>query len=86
MSERTGNVTYRHYDLDEILVDAERCLKCESEQGCISHCSLGLEIPKTMAAIVHRAFVVRSGAREEQEEKLAERYAREAVEASFSRW
>jgi hypothetical protein len=37
-----------------------------------------------MAAIVHRAFVVRSGVREEQEERLAERYAREAVEASFS--
>jgi hypothetical protein len=39
-----------------------------------------------MAAIAHRAFVVRDGLREELEEAVAEAYAREAVHEYFSYW
>jgi NADPH-dependent glutamate synthase beta subunit-like oxidoreductase len=73
-------------DVDQIMVDAERCLECQQKQVCVSQCALGLEIPAAMAAIAHRAFVVRDGAREELEEAIAEAYAREAVNASFSYW
>ena len=74
------------YDVDQILVDADRCLECQQEQTCVSQCALGLEIPSTMAAIAHRAFVVREGARGELAEGAAEAYAREAINASFAYW
>jgi len=73
-----------YYDIDQIIVDAERCLQCQQKQVCVSQCALGLEIPDAMAAIAHRAFVVRDGAREEMEEAVAEAFAREAVNESFS--
>ncbi len=73
-----------YYDIDRIIVDAERCLQCQQKQVCVSQCALGLEIPDAMAAIAHRAFVVRDGAREEMQEAVAEAFAREAVNESFS--
>jgi NADPH-dependent glutamate synthase beta subunit-like oxidoreductase len=78
--------SYVYYDVDQIVVDAQRCLECQQKQVCVSHCALGLEIPEAMAAIAHRAFVVREGARDEFEEAAAEAYAREAVNESFSHW
>ena len=86
MSEIPRMPSYLYYDVDQIIVDAKRCLECQQEQTCVSQCSLGLEIPKAMAATAHRAFVVREGAREELEEAIAEAYAREAVNESFSYW
>jgi len=82
--EKEKNVSFVYYDIDQIIVDAERCLECQQEQTCVNQCTQGLEIPKAMAAIAHRAFVVREGAREELEEAIAEAYAREAVKDSFS--
>ncbi len=53
---------------------------------CVAQCAQGLEIPQTMKAIAHQAFVVREGAREEMEEVAAEAFARQAVSDSFSYW
>lgn len=86
MSEVSRSGPHYFHDIDQILVDADRCLECQQEQICVSQCALGLEIPQAMAAIAHRAFVVREGAREEMEEALAEAFAREAVNKSFSYW
>jgi len=86
MSERVSQTSYLYYDIDQIIVDAERCLECQQEQACVSQCTRGLEIPKAMAAIAHRAFVVREGVRAELEEAVAAAYAREAVKAAFSYW
>jgi NADPH-dependent glutamate synthase beta subunit-like oxidoreductase len=86
MSEGPRNVSYRFYDIDQVLVDADRCLECQHTQPCVSQCALGLEIPQAMAAIAHRAFVVREGAREELEEDAAAAYARAGVSSSFSDW
>lgn len=86
MRTDTGKATYLYYDVDRIIVDAERCLECQQKNTCVSQCSLGLEIPQAMAAIAHRAFVVREGVREELEEAVAEAYAREAVSEFFSYW
>jgi NADPH-dependent glutamate synthase beta subunit-like oxidoreductase len=83
MSKGPEMVSYRFYDIDQILVDADRCLECQQTQPCVSQCALGLEIPETMAAIAHRAFVVREGVREELEEAAAEAFAREGVDNSF---
>lgn len=84
MSEASRRAALLYYDIDQIIVDAERCLQCQQKQVCVSQCALGLEIPDAMAAIAHRAFVVRDGAREEMEEAVAEAFAREAVNESFS--
>ena len=86
MSEASRRAPFLYDDIDQIIVDAERCLECQQKQVCVSQCALGLEIPGAMAAIAHRAFVVRDGAREELEEAIAEAYAREAVNESFSYW
>jgi NADPH-dependent glutamate synthase beta subunit-like oxidoreductase len=86
MRKDTGKATYLYYDVDRIIVDAERCLECQQKNVCVSQCTLGLEIPQAMAAIAHRAFVVREGVREELEEAVAEAYARDAVNESFSYW
>jgi NADPH-dependent glutamate synthase beta subunit-like oxidoreductase len=86
MSGLRKRASLGYYDLDQIIVDAQRCLKCQQKQVCVNHCALGLEIPKAMAAIAHGAFIVREGAREELEEAAAEAYAREAVNESFSHW
>jgi hypothetical protein len=80
------------YDVDQVIVDAERCLECQHTQTsassveplCIGHCALGLNIPKAMAAIADRAFVVREGVREEMQEAAAAAYARKALNDSFS--
>lgn len=84
MSEASRRAALLYYDIDQIIVDAERCLQCQQKQVCVSQCALGLEIPDAMAAIAHRAFVVRDGAREEMQEAVAEAFAREAVNESFS--
>jgi heterodisulfide reductase subunit C len=76
---------YQTFDIDRVMVDAERCLACQQTQTCVSQCALGLDIPQAMAAIAHRAFVVREGVREELEEAAAEAFARQAVNDSFSR-
>jgi NADPH-dependent glutamate synthase beta subunit-like oxidoreductase len=86
MSGVLKRASFVYTDLDQIIVDAQRCLECQQKQVCVSHCALGLEIPKAMAAIAHGAFIVREGAREELEEAAAEAYAREAVNESFSHW
>jgi NADPH-dependent glutamate synthase beta subunit-like oxidoreductase len=86
MSRVLKQASYVYYDLDQIAVDAERCLECQQKQVCVSQCALGLDVPQAMAAIAHRAFIVREGAREELEEAAAEAYAREAVNESFSHW
>jgi len=86
MSRVLEQASYVHYDVDQIVVDAERCLECQQKQVCVNQCALGLEVPKAMAAIAHRAFVIREGARDEFEEAVAEAYAREAVNESFSHW
>jgi hypothetical protein len=76
--------SYRYHDVDQIIVDAERCLECQQKQVCVSQCALGLDIPEVMTAIAHRAFVVRKGVRDELAEEIAVAYAREAINASFS--
>ena len=86
MPEVPRAVSYLYYNIDQIIVDAERCLDCQQQETCVSRCAMGLEIPKAMAAIAHRAFVVRDGLREELEEAIAEAYAREAVNEYFSYW
>ena len=86
MGSETERSTYLYYDVDRIIVDAERCLECSSKQVCVSQCSMGLEIPQAMAAIAHRAFVVREGVREELEEAVAAAQAREAMNEAFSYW
>jgi NADPH-dependent glutamate synthase beta subunit-like oxidoreductase len=86
MSRVLKQASYVYYDLDQIAVDAERCLECQQKQVCVSQCALGLDVPQAMAAIAHRAFIVREGIREELEEAAAEAYAREAVNESFSHW
>jgi NADPH-dependent glutamate synthase beta subunit-like oxidoreductase len=86
MNEMPGRTHYQFYDIDQILVDAYRCLECQQEQMCVAQCAQGLEIPQTMRAIAHQAFVVRDGAREEMEEAAAEAFARQAVNDSFSYW
>ena len=86
MGEAPRRASYLYYDVDQIIIDAERCLECQQKQACVSQCTLGLEIPQAMAAIAHRAFIVREGVREELDEAIAEAYAREAVNESFSYW
>ncbi len=86
MSEMARRTHYQFYDIDQIMVDADRCLECQQEQMCVAQCAQGLEIPQTMKAIAHQAFVVREGAREEMEEVAAEAFARQAVSDSFSYW
>ncbi len=73
-----------YLNIDQVLVDAERCLTCQQERVCVSQCALGLDIPQAMAAIAHRAFVVRDGVRDEMDELAAEMYARQAVAQSFA--
>jgi NADPH-dependent glutamate synthase beta subunit-like oxidoreductase len=82
-ADATGRY-YQTFDIDQVMVDAQRCLACQQTQGCVSHCALGLDIPQAMAAIAQRAFVVREGVREELEEAAAEAFARRAVNNSFS--
>jgi NADPH-dependent glutamate synthase beta subunit-like oxidoreductase len=84
MSEIPKQASHLYYDIDQITVEAERCLECQQQHGCVSQCALGIEIPRAMTAIAHRAFVVREGAREEMEEAMAVAYARDAVNESFS--
>jgi NADPH-dependent glutamate synthase beta subunit-like oxidoreductase len=86
MGETRRRASYLYYDVDQIIADAERCLECQQKQACVSQCRLGLEIPQAMAAIAQHAFIVREGVREELDEAVAEAYAREAVNESFSYW
>jgi len=86
MVERRGKADYLFYDIDQIIVDADRCLECQQKQVCVSYCALGLEIPQAMAAIAHHVFVVPEGVRAELAEASAAAYAREAVRESFSDW